>query len=837
MIISQVGVGHYYIDSGGRVFRVQAEQLRPVSEREHLAQQAVRNAHRAIAPIDTDALQQEERELFGDELPAGPEQQQLPPDVPIKQEPVDQEHPLADHGHGHDQEVPGPHPEHLLPKREDPGGHDQELPQPQHPPRQRFPLEREDRYPDDMQVKQEPTDMDEDMKVDEAPLQSEQHEVPEQREVQEQPEPQPQQEREQPAQQQRPPRQRPPQGPPQEPSFQPLRRSARIRDRQQQQAGPYFATWEPEQCIEIMLNTIAEMPSNYLSENDNAEIFMATPSTKRRTEVSMRDLSREDRELFNEAKAKEWQSWLSKEAVELVRNKLKIPRNQILKARWVLTWKKTGEAKARLCVLGFQDPRLETVQTSSPTMTQDAEHLVLQWIVNNGHKLESGDLKTAFLSGDSDPDLPLYIQPPADLANWLKLGPDEQIKLRKAVYGLVDAPRRWHLRLARELRNAGFVPIRTDECVWILPTDKKDGTRHIHGILGVHVDDLIGGGDARWQQAVMKLRTSLEFGSWETSNFVFRGRHLQQSLDRSCIEITMKDYALGLKPITVPRENRNNPDTPVSNALHTEFRGLVGGLQWLCGQGSPGLSYDVNLLQSRSASPNTHDLLRANKILRTAWSMKEVTLRIIKLPRPFTWITLTDAAHANRPDLSSTSGHLVFGAHPNIMNGQTVPISLLGWSSRKIRRKVRSSLGAEASAMSTGLEHTDLLRVMYGEMCGDIKSLSDHEAYLRETPALVLSDCKSLADALNNTGCAASKTSEDKRLAIELSMIKQRLEDQETSFQWVDAVYMLSDVLTKGLERGRWDILEKALRTSRYSIRPTEDMLQDRAKKRAEKQG
>ena len=101
----------------------------------------------------------------------------------------------------------------------------------------------------------------------------------------------------------------------------------------------------------------------------------------------------------------------------------------------------------------------------------------------------------------------------------------------------------------------------------------------------------------------------------------------------------------------------------------------------------------------------------------------------------------------------------------------------------------------------------------------------------------MLSDCKSLADALNNTGCAASKTSEDKRLAIELSMIKQRLEDQETSFQWVDAAYMLSDVLTKGLERGRWDILEKALRTSRYSIRPTEDMLQDRAKKRAEKQG
>ena len=676
---------------------------------------------------------------------------------------------------------------------------------------------------------------------DDQPLPEEHPEVPEQPDP-----PQPQEEQQASQPQEQPRRQRH-----QESSFQPMRRSARIRERQGQSSsgpssGPYFTSWDPEQCIEIMLNTIAEMPSNYLSENNMAEIFMATPSTKRRTEVSMRELSREDRELFNEAKAKEWRSWLSKEAVELVHNKLQIPRSQILKSRWVLTWKKTGEAKARLCVLGFQDPRLETVETSSPTMTQDAEHLVLQWVVNNGHKLESGDLKTAFLSGDSDPDLPLYIQPPADLANWLKLGPDEQIKLRKAVYGLVDAPRRWHQRLARELRNAGFVPLRTDECVWILASDAKDKTtansewaprQHVHGVLGVHVDDLIGGGDQKWQKAIAQLRQALEFGSWETRKFTFRGRNLEQSMDCSVIEIRMQDYALGLKPITVPKESRNNPDLAVGPKLHTEFRGLLGGLQWLCGQGSPGLAYDVNLLQSRSSSPNTHDLLRANKVLRTAWSMKDVTLRIVKLPRSFVWVTLTDAAHANRPDLSSTSGHLVFGAHPNIMNGQTVQISLLGWSSRKIRRKVRSSLGAEASAMSTGLEHTDLLRVMYGEMCGDIKSLSDHEDFLKSTPALVLSDCKSLADALNNTGCAASKTSEDKRLAIELSMIKQRLEDQETSFQWVDAAYMLSDVLTKGLERGRCDILEKALRTSRYSMRPTEDMLQDRAKKRAEKQG
>ena len=49
-----------------------------------------------------------------------------------------------------------------------------------------------------------------------------------------------------------------------------------------------------------------------------AEVFM-TARNPRKTEVSLRDLTPADRLLFDEAKAKEWRSWLSSEAVELVR--------------------------------------------------------------------------------------------------------------------------------------------------------------------------------------------------------------------------------------------------------------------------------------------------------------------------------------------------------------------------------------------------------------------------------------------------------------------------------------------------------------------------------------
>ena len=57
-------------------------------------------------------------------------------------------------------------------------------------------------------------------------------------------------------------------------------------------------------------------------------------------EVNERKMTESDRNLFIKAKELELQSWI----------------DRIMRARWVLTWKSSGKAKARLCVLGFQDP-------------------------------------------------------------------------------------------------------------------------------------------------------------------------------------------------------------------------------------------------------------------------------------------------------------------------------------------------------------------------------------------------------------------------------------------------------------------------------------------------
>ena len=117
----------------------------------------------------------------------------------------------------------------------------------------------------------------------------------------------------------------------------------------------------------------------------------------------------------------------------------------------------------------------------------------------------------------------------------------------------------------------------------------------------------------------------------------------------------------------------------------------------------------------------------------------------------------------------------------------------------------------------------DVFRVLYDELCGD---LCDHAEY-ETSDALYVNDCKSLADALFAAGSATSKTSEDKRLGIELSMIKQHPFRNEMRFQWVEGATMPADVLTKGKARGHVELLRKLLHTARYQIRATSEMLEE----------
>ena len=95
------------------------------------------------------------------------------------------------------------------------------------------------------------------------------------------------------------------------------------------------------------------------------DVFTVNSARRKRVKVSERKLTESDRKLFRKAKELELQSWLDHRVFDLVKKKF-VDQERVMRARWVLTWKSTGKAKARLCVLGFQDPDRTEVPVTVP---------------------------------------------------------------------------------------------------------------------------------------------------------------------------------------------------------------------------------------------------------------------------------------------------------------------------------------------------------------------------------------------------------------------------------------------------------------------------------------
>ena len=551
------------------------------------------------------------------------------------------------------------------------------------------------------------------------------------------------------------------------------------------------------------------------------DVFAVNSARRKRVEVSERKLTESDRKLFRKAKELELQSWLDHRVFDLVKKKF-VDQERVMRARWVLTWKSTGKAKARLCVLGFQDPDLTEVPRDSPTLSAASEALIMQWVASHKYRLISGDIKTAFLSGDED-IRNIFISPPDDVRQMLNLDHETVLRLRKAVYGLVNAPKKWWDRLKTSLIEHGFTSCALDPCAFVL---RKSGK--IHGVLGVHVDDVIGGGNETFDRIMTTVRKEFDFGAWDVGNFRFKGRQISQ-MPNGEIVCDMEQYKHELEQIDVSKADKTKPERVLNSKEHTQFRGGVGSLGWFVDHCCPQLSFQLAELRRKQASPTVQDLLKLNKVIRAA-KVIESKIKIRSIPvEHLRFMGVHDAAHANLEGGASQQGHLILAVHASITNCR-VPVSVLSWQSKKIKRVVRSSLAAETCSMSTCQEHLDWMRTMWEQMTRGEFVLENYEQFLTARPSILVTDCKSLYDAIHKEGAAPAST--DKRLAIELAIVKAKAVSGETDLRWIDARYQIADCLTKHASRKSEAVLQKILQEAQWRITAEEDMLDKRKHER-----
>lgn len=206
--------------------------------------------------------------------------------------------------------------------------------------------------------------------------------------------------------------------------------------------------------------------------------------------------------------------------------------------RWLLTWKLGDQypdgkkAKARAVVLGYQDPRYTTKPTSSPAPSKTGRQLFLQYCAWKRFKIAKGDIFGAFLQGDKLEE-EMWVRPLKEICDELGVAEDTPMLLRRAAYGLVQAPLHWYQSICRVLKEMGYARLVSEPCCWVY-VDDSDG--EVKSIIHGHVDDFVFGGKENCPlhgRLMKELQERFNWGTWERDEFEQCGLMVKQRSDYS----------------------------------------------------------------------------------------------------------------------------------------------------------------------------------------------------------------------------------------------------------------------------------------------------------------
>ena len=585
---------------------------------------------------------------------------------------------------------------------------------------------------------------------------------------------------------------------------------------------------------------------NWKREEQPIEMaFLVSAAKRQKSEVRLRDLDPKEIELFKKAKQGEINNWLSTGTVKRI-FRHQIPEDQILRCRWLLTWKNVekpapGEpdqkAKARLIVLGYMHPQLEDIPRDSPTMSKTSRMLVLQMISIEGWDLMSFDVKAAFLQGNQS-GRTLGIEPVPELSEAMKLKGNEICQLVKGAYGLVDAPYLWYKTLQAELIQLGFRMTPFDPCTFVLYD--QTGTKP-QGILGIHVDDGLCGGNEKFLEKIKALEEKYPFGAKKMGNFTFTGIDLHQHPDKSIV-LSQSKYVRNIKPISINPKRKDDPTQMITEDERQSLRGLIGSLQYASVHTRPDLSSRLSYLQSKINSATIETLQIANKVLHEAKRHHDVSIKIQPIsPRDVRFLAFTDASFASKKCPDSQAGSIILATHQNIEKNISCLVSPIAWGSKKIQKVVTSTLAAETMSLSSNLDQLSWIRLYWGWLYNPTEGWKHPAETLLQLPSAVATatyrlqqsqpdsvaatDCKSLYDLVTRT---APPNCQEFRTQLQTRAIKEQLSEGIT-LRWVHSGAQLADSLTKIMEN---NFLRETLKIGRYKLNDELEVLKDRASNR-----
>ena len=280
-----------------------------------------------------------------------------------------------------------------------------------------------------------------------------------------------------------------------------------------------------------------------------------------------------------------------------------------ISTKWVKLRKPDGTVRCRLVVRGYDQVIDDPDDTFASTPSLTTLKLLLTLAVAWNWTVSTLDISTAFLhalvTGED-----IFVIPPAEFY------PEGGVcwKLRRALYGLKNAPRLWQDHFASVMKKNNFRRMKSDPNLYV------HNTKRLYVLC--YVDDLmVFGSDSDVPKVIEDLSQDLLVkvtGQLSVGNSVtFLGRQIKRTYD--AIELYMPDTYVdsmlkelsmeNCKPALTPGGTSKNKDVsePLDNEQHKLYRRVVGQLLWMCNVRTDIMYATKELSRGFSPHTRTHD--------------------------------------------------------------------------------------------------------------------------------------------------------------------------------------------------------------------------------------
>ena len=455
---------------------------------------------------------------------------------------------------------------------------------------------------------------------------------------------------------------------------------------------------------------------------------------------------------------------------------------------WVIT-KKGDELRARLTAKGFQE--LQDVPKESPTMHKHTLRIILAIAAANKWQISASDVKSAFLQGN-ELDRIVLVKPPKEAKLLKKLW-----RLKKCLYGLRDASKKWYEKVKNNLEKLGFKKSTYDSGLFYLLNDKGE----LEGLIGIHVDDFIHCGTEFFNDTILnKVLSAFKIGKSETNSFMYTGFMLKQ--DDNGINLDQEKYVEGVTIPKIEAKRLSQTTEKMTSEELTLIRQMTGAINWTVRATRPDLAFELIEASTKMQGGTIADLKAAKKTLTKMKDISRVRIADLKdLKKAEIWV-FTDASFGNLNEgVDSAQGYIMF-----LVNADTGDCAPIEWKANKIQRVTNSTLAAETMSLTTGIDAAIATRWFLKEVLGD----------KFDFPITAIIDNRDAYVSIHSATDVG-----ERRLRREIGMVKQWLEGKEIQkLVWVPGDLQAADVLTKrGVNPRKIMVILQAGRISSEYIR------------------